>query len=109
MKKNNVLIITAIAILLLAFKKADTRKGTVIVENPLPQKSPDADFLIQLNKGVTLYDSNFIPQGTIGSKNYPTAIADGFIDYTTDEYYIVRLMGDNKFYLVNTKANIKIL
>ena len=94
--KNIIFWIFAAAVLLFAFKPP-TKTGTVSVSNPVPEKSPDADFLVTLRDGTKLLasDMQYVYKITSG-----TVLADGWLSSSQSNYEVVRLFGDsNKYYV----------
>jgi len=94
--KNIIFWILGAAVLLCAFKSG-TKTGTVIVSNPVPEKSPDADFLVNLKDGAKLLasDMQYVYKITSG-----TVLADGWLSTSQSDYDVVRLFGDsNKYYV----------
>lgn len=96
MKKNKGIIALLIgAVLLFSFRKKS--RGTVIVSEPVPLKSPDADFLIKAPNGTELLASDRkkvmgITQGTV--------YADGWFSRQYPEFYILRQFGSTARYYV---------
>ena len=98
MKKNKGIAALIIgALLLFAFKKP-TKKGTIIVDQPQPIKSPDADFLIKATDGVELLASDRVK---VMGKTKGTIYADGWFSRQYPQFYILRQFGTSEKYYVH--------
>ena len=73
------------------------KRNKIIVEEPTREKSADADFLVQTNAGVTLYNLEKQPTNIIISN---VAYLDGFNTYQLPIWMKVRY--SNIYYYIKT-------
>jgi hypothetical protein len=96
MRNKNLVALIIGAILLLAFRKPKKR-GSVIVDEPTPMKSIDAEFLIKAPDGTELLadDGKKVMGITKG-----TVIGDGWYSRIYPQFYVFRQFGTQKKYFV---------
>jgi len=96
MKKNKGIAALIIGVLLL-FSFRNKLRGSVIVDQPQPLKSPDADFLIKAQDGTELLASDGVK---VMGKTSGVVFADGFYSRQYPQFYVLRQFGStNKYYV----------
>lgn len=97
MKKNKGIVALIIGALLLFAFRSKSSRGSVIVSEPVPLKSPDADFLIMAPDGTELLASDGVK---VMGKTQGIVYADGFYSRQYPQFYILRQFGTtNKYYV----------